>query len=40
MGGDDGVRLSEPGEALEREGEGVDRLGITYGENRVGCGAP
>ena len=40
MGGDEGVRLSEPGEALEREGEGVDRLGITYGENRVGCGAP
>ena len=37
MGGE-AVR-AEPGEALEREGDGVDRLGITYGENRVGCGA-
>ena len=26
MGGDDGVRLSEPGEALERDGEGVDQI--------------
>ena len=30
FGGDAaGVRLSEPGEALEREGDGVDRFGIT-----------
>ena len=30
LGGDAaGVLLSEPGEALEREGDGVDRFGIT-----------
>ena len=26
-------------DVLEREGDGVDRFGITYGENRCGCGA-
>ena len=40
LGGDAaGVLLSEPGEPLDREGDGVVRLGITYGENRCGCGA-